>query len=80
MPVEQSSTLRACWRHEVSAKQAERCSYGENGHKLPVPVTDSAIFTTPEADDEEADEDLDGLDNLLSHLILPTTLGLTCFV
>jgi hypothetical protein len=43
-------------------------------------VTDSAIFTTPEADDEEADEDLDGLDNLLSPLILPTTLGLTCFV
>jgi hypothetical protein len=80
VPVEQSSTLRACWRHEVSAKQAERCSYGEKGHKLPVPVTDSAIFTTPEADDEEADEDLDGLDNLLSPLILPTTLGLTCFV
>jgi hypothetical protein len=53
VPVEQSSTLRVCWRHEVSAKQAERCSYSENGHKRPVPVTDSATFTTPEAGDED---------------------------
>jgi hypothetical protein len=30
---------------------------GDNGHKRPVPVTDSAIFTTPEADDEETGEE-----------------------
>ena len=53
MPVEQSSTLRVCWRHEVSAKQAERCSCSDNGHKRPVPVTDSAIISTPEASDED---------------------------
>ena len=51
-----------------------------NGHKRPVPVTDSGTFTTPEAGDEETGEDLGGLDDLLATLILPATLGLTCFV
>jgi hypothetical protein len=31
-------------------------------------VTDSATFTTPEADDEEAGEDLGGLDGLLASV------------
>ena len=68
--VEQSSTLRVCWRHEVSAKQAERCSYSENGHKRPVPVTDSATFTTPEAGDED-------LGDLLLEVLPPdgSTIG-----
>ena len=34
-------------------KRAERCTYSENGHKRLVPVTNSATFTTPEADDED---------------------------
>ena len=80
MPVEQSSTLWVCWRNAVSAKQAERWSCSDNGHKRPVPVTDSATFNTPEADDEEMGEDLGGLDNLRAPLILTATLGLTCFV
>jgi hypothetical protein len=31
-------------------------------------VTDSAIFTTPEAGDEDTGEDLGGLDDLLASL------------
>ena len=61
MPVEQLSTLRVRWRYADAAKRAERCSCSENGHKRPVLVTDSATFTTSEADDEDTDEELGDL-------------------
>jgi len=59
-------------RYGPPASRAKPCPRGENGWKRPVPVTDSATFTTPEAGDED-------LGDLLLEVLPPdgSTIG-TC--
>jgi len=52
----------------MGASRAKPFSRNENGERHPVPVTDSATFTTPENEDEDLGEDLGGLDDLLASV------------